>query len=119
MSEEFLPPVGEASGPFWEATRERRLSLQWCPACERAIHFPRLMCPGCGGEEFAWRDAAGTGTVHAVTVRPDADPVALVDLPEGVRLMSNLVADLPVGTAVRVHWRPLSDGRHLPWFEEA
>lgn len=26
------PPVGEASAPFWEATRAKRLVVQWCTA---------------------------------------------------------------------------------------
>lgn len=114
---EVLPPEGAASGPFWDGTREQKLVLQWCRACERPIHFPRLACPGCMGDEFDYREAAGTGEVYAVTVRPEARPVALVDLPEGVRLMTNLTTELPVGAAVRVHWKPLSDGRHLPYFE--
>jgi uncharacterized OB-fold protein len=47
--------------------------------------------------------------------------VALVDLPEGVRMMTNIVGcepdEVAVGQAVRVHWHQLSDGRHLPMFE--
>jgi uncharacterized OB-fold protein len=46
--------------------------------------------------------------------------VALVDLPEGVRMMSNVVDCDPdtvtVGMSVKVVWQPLSDGRHLPQF---
>jgi len=47
--------------------------------------------------------------------------VALIDLDEGPRLMSNVigadVARVAPGLAVRVTWEPLSDGRHLPLFE--
>jgi uncharacterized OB-fold protein len=46
--------------------------------------------------------------------------VALVDLVEGVRIMSNVVGcppdDVTVGMPVRVTWHPLSDGRNLPQF---
>lgn len=49
--------------------------------------------------------------------------VAMVQLPEGVRMMSNIVGckleDISVGMAVQVTWQPLSDGRHLPQFEPA
>ena len=49
--------------------------------------------------------------------------VALVELEEGVRMMSNVVgcpaADVAVGLPVAVTWEPLSDGRHLPLFEPA
>ncbi len=26
----FEPPIGAESGPFWDATREGRLLVQWC-----------------------------------------------------------------------------------------
>jgi uncharacterized OB-fold protein len=47
--------------------------------------------------------------------------VALIDLDEGVRLLSNVVGCPPervaVGDRVRVTWEPLSDGRGLPLFQ--
>lgn len=117
--------------PFWEATRDRRLLLQWCPACEAHVWYPRENCPRCLGTDHEWREASGEGVVHAVTVlyRPgvpmmaDRGPytVALIDLAEGVRMMSNVVGCDPesvtVGMAVRLTWEPLSDGRNLPQFE--
>jgi uncharacterized OB-fold protein len=49
--------------------------------------------------------------------------VALVELDEGVRLLTNVVgcapADARVGRSVRLAWEPLSDGRALPVFELA
>jgi uncharacterized OB-fold protein len=46
--------------------------------------------------------------------------VALIDLDEGVRMLSNVVGCPPdtvtVGMKVTVVWEPLSDGRHLPLF---
>ena len=46
--------------------------------------------------------------------------VALVELDEGVRMMSNLVGpgaeSLAVDDRVEVAWEPLTDGRHLPVF---
>ncbi|CAN5812881.1 OB-fold domain-containing protein [soil metagenome] len=128
--ERFLPPESVAGAPFWEASRHRQLVLQWCRACERAIHYPREACPTCLGDDLEFRPAAGTGTVHAVTTIPKAgNPtmrgrtpyvVALIDLPEGVRMLSNVITDDPsaveIGGAVEVAWEPLSDGRQLPVF---
>jgi uncharacterized OB-fold protein len=127
------PPVSEAAEGFWDATRRRELALPWCPACARFFWYPREVCPVCLGEAVEWRPAAGTGEVYAVSVHhktgPGRDPedgpyaVALVDLPEGVRIMSNVVGVAPesvaVGTPVTVAWLPLSDGRHLPQFVPA
>ena len=126
--ERFSPPASPAAEPFWAASRERRLVLQWCRTCERAIHFPREACPSCLGDDLEFRPAAGTGTIYACSTMPvPANPtmagrepyvVALVDLPEGVRLMADVVGegalDAAVGDAVTVGWEPLPDGRHLP-----
>jgi len=124
------PPVSEVSQPFWDATREHRLLVQWCRACDRPVFFPREVCPTCLDADLEWRESAGTGTVHAITVehRPQnpmfADRVpyaiALVDVAEGWRMLTNVVDCDPltvtVGTPVTVTWEPLSDGRNLPLF---
>ena len=121
------------SGPFWEATRHQQLVLPWCTRCERAIWFPREICPHCQGTVFEWRPASGDGHVRTVSVhhQPGVDPtvgdgphaVAMVELPEGVRMMSPIVGcaleDITVGMAVRVTWLQLEDGRHLPQFGPA
>ncbi|MEZ5139789.1 MAG: OB-fold domain-containing protein [Acidimicrobiales bacterium] len=128
--ERVQPPASEAAAPFWEATRELQLVLQWCPACERAIHFPRVACPTCGGDDLAFRPAAGTGTIYACSTMPaPGNPgmagrapyvVALIDLPEGVRMLSSIVGDgaldAAVGDPVAIAWEPLVDGRLLPVF---
>ncbi len=132
----FEPPVGPESGPFWEATREERLLVQWCTACDRGIFFPRVLCPFCGGAgALEWREASGRAKVHAAVVehRPEAagaafaqgEPfcIALVDLEEGVRMMTNVVGcppgDVHTGMPVTVTWEPLRDGRQLALFRPA
>lgn len=130
MSERTVAAPAPESGPFWEATRERRLVLQWCTPCARPLQYPRAFCPRCKRAVLEWREARGDGTVYAATVehRPEAmgekEPyaVVLVDLAEGARLMGNLVGDpsgAVVGAPVRVVWEKLDDGRHLPQFELA
>ena len=125
------PPVTDVTAPFWDATRERHLLLQWCRSCEQLVWYPRETCPGCLGTDLEWRPASGGGTVHACSVMPrpgnpgmaGREPyvVALVALDEGVRLMSNVVGGDPwtvaVGDRVALTWEPLSDGRHLYLFE--
>lgn len=128
------PPVGDASAPFWEATRREELVLQWCTVCEEPIFYPREVCPRCLGTALAWRPASGDGEVYAVSVqhRPPVNlpafengpyAVAVIELAEGVRLLSNVVGcppgDVTVGMPVTVTWEPLSDGRNLPQFQPA
>jgi uncharacterized OB-fold protein len=127
------PPITSVAEPFWAATRRGELVLQWCTSCERPIWYPREVCPACFGSTLEWRAASGAGVVHAVSVHHLPGPgrsaddvpyaVALIDLAEGVRVMSNIVNTAPdgvtVGDAVQVTWLPLSDGRNLPQFEPA
>lgn len=130
---DFVPRIGDATGPYWEATKERRLLLQYCPSCERHVHHPREACPGCLRRELEWRESAGSGAVHAFSVhhRPfeamakEDCPyvVAFIDLVEGVRFLSNLVVDDPgsvsVGMPVELSWTAIGEGYHLPVFTPA
>jgi uncharacterized OB-fold protein len=133
----FEPPVGPESEPFWEATRQGRLLVQWCTACDRGVFYPRTFCPHCGGRAggLEWRPASGRATVYAAVVehRPEAAGatfsdgqhycIALVDLEEGVRMLTNVVGcdpeDVRIGLPVSVTWEPMSDGRQLPLFTPA
>lgn len=127
MTDEQLVPL---SAPFWEAAAERRLALQHCARCDHFVWYPRAACPGCLGD-LAWRTVIGEGVVHAVSVhhhspRPDLTApyaVVLVDLDEGVRLLSRMVGGDPeqvaVGDRVRPTWEPTEDGRNLLLFEPA
>jgi uncharacterized OB-fold protein len=123
------PPVTPTSAPFWDATRHGRYLLQWCTDCDRPVFYPREFCPQCGGFSLEWRPASGRGTVHTFTVDHKGHPaigggapfvIALVELDEGVRVMTNVVGCEPaavrVGLPVEVTWEPLSDGRQLPLF---
>lgn len=128
----FEPPVGEASERFWEATKDRRFLIQWCDACAAPIFYPREVCPRClSSDSLDWREAKGTGKIYAASVQEKpANPmmadrvpyvVALVELDEGIRVMSNVINcepyDATVGKSVQLTWEPLSDGRHLPQWE--
>ena len=128
----FEPPVGEASERFWEATKDQRFLIQWCDACAKTIFYPREVCPTClSSDSLDWRQAKGTGTIYAASVQEKpANPlmadrvpyvVALVELDEGIRIMSNVINcepyDATVGKSVQLTWEPLSDGRHLPQWE--
>ena len=109
--------------------------MQWCTACDRGRLLSAGVLPAlrrAPGRPLEWREASGRATVHAAVVehRPEAagaafaqgEPfcIALVDLEEGVRMMTNVVGcppdDVHSGMAVTVTWEPLSDGRQLALF---
>jgi uncharacterized OB-fold protein len=127
------PTIAPVTGPddawFWDGVRDGRLLVRACASCGRLRHPPVPMCPACGSTEWSVREASGRGRVHAWIVsrhptEPDAAPrlVALVELDEGVRLVSNLVdvdvADVRNELAVEVCFRD-HDGVVLPQFRPA
>ena len=93
------------------ALAEGRFLVQQCDDCGQHIYFPREVCPHCGGEHLNLVAPSGLGTVYSVTTvrrKPDAGGdynVCLIDLDEGVRLMSRVemtpVDDVQVGQRVR------------------
>ena len=103
-----------------------RFLIQRCTGCAKHVYYPRESCPHCGGQALEWTAPKGTGTVYAVTTvrRKPADGgdlnVSLVDLDEGVRLMSR-VDNLAPG-AVRIGQRvkarvQVTDGRGIVLFD--
>jgi len=132
MSARLLPPVSDLTEPFWDAAQRRELVLQQCGRCGHRPFPPRTNCPECGAGDLEWRAVAGTGTVYTFTVahRPphpvfaEHRPlvIAVVELTEGPRMISNVVncdpADVAVGMYVVVTFEAVdgSDIR-LPVFE--
>ncbi len=103
-----------------------RFLVQHCADCGKHIYYPREVCPHCGSEALALVEPLGTGTVHAVTtVRRKLDAggdlnVSLIDLDEGVRLMSrvdNLPPDqVKIGQRVKARVR-ITEGHGLVVFD--
>ncbi len=86
-----------------------RFVIQHCRACERHVFYPRAICPHCAADALGWVVPSGLGRVYSTTVvRRPADKggpynVALIDLDEGVRLMSRVDGLAP--EAVRIGQR--------------
>ena len=127
------PPMDPWTRPYWEAAREQRLLLQFCPACANHIFYPRRYCPFCDSDQLEWRESAGTGKIYAYTiVRSNAPSAFIADIPyviavvrldEGPQMMSNIVGcdpdDVRSEMAVEVVFDKLSDTLTLPKFKPA
>ena len=123
-----LPKPTQWSQPFWDAAREHRLVLRRCNACGAYQHPPYPSCEVCYEEDFSWVDAAGRATVFAYTVNRSAVPypflddlpyvTAIVELAEGVRMISNIVEcdqdSLRNGMELEVVFNDVSDQFTLP-----
>jgi len=100
-----LPEITPLTEPFWSAAKERRLVVQRCDECETLRFPPEPGCYQCGSLRSSWVPASGRATLWSWTVAYSpllpyfAErapwPVAIVQLEEGPRMVSNLV-DVPV-----------------------
>ncbi len=128
MSERLAPSMTPDTQFFWDGAKEHRLLIQQCDACHRFRHPPRPMCPDCNSLQWTAVDASGQATVFSFVMPrhpqyPWFEPdyiVALVELEEGVRLVTNLVdvapAEVSVGMAVTVRFDEFDGGLVLPMF---
>lgn len=94
-----IPPgIDRDNEWFWAGVAEGRLLLQRCASCGLLRRHGVPMCGACHSVTSDTQEASGRGTVHSWIVshhptEPDAEPriVVLVELEEGLRLVSNLV----------------------------
>lgn len=125
----FPVPDGD-SRPFWEGVAQHKLLIQRCESCQRFIFYPRSLCPYCFSEAPAWVEASGVGTIYSYTVAHQAfGPfaaqvpfvVAIVELAEGVRMMTRITgaepASVRIGAAVRVVFEQAGENVMLPYFQ--
>ena len=121
--------------PFWEATREHRLTYPTCNTCNAIVWYPRRHCTQCGSMDLTWHDSKGEGTLYTYSViRQNRNPafkdlganaVAFVDVDEGFRMMTGITGvgdptnDIKIGQRVRVAWEDQEGGLSLPLFAPA
>lgn len=119
MTESLVPTVDRfavtdpTTTAWWSAAGEGRLLVQRCDTCGTHQLYPRPFCLRCESRDVAWVASRGTGrvysqtTVHVPVVSWLAPPyvVALVELDEGPRLLTNLVGPpCRIGDRVEVCW---------------
>jgi hypothetical protein len=123
-----LPIPTKWSKPFWEGTKQHKLLLKRCKDCGHIDHPPYLYCTECMGENSEWIEASGKATLYAFAVNEYGVPypfmvelpyvVALVDLKEGPRMISNIVdsdqRELKNGMELEVVFDDLSPEVSLP-----
>ena len=124
-----LPGISDDTRFFWDGARAGKLLIQRCKGCGLLRHPPGPVCPGCHSFEWDTVEASGRGTVYSFVVMhypevPPFDhpnPIVLVELEEGTRLISQIVGIQPgevrIGQAVQVEFNSFNDGELvLPQF---
>ena len=126
------PDVQPETATFWAATLDGTLLLQRCATCGRAGYYPRVVCANCHSTDLADFAASGRGTIYSYTVTTrgileyadaGAYVVAMVELAEGPKMITNIVdcdpADLAIGQPVEVVFVDTGGGGALPRFRPA
>jgi uncharacterized OB-fold protein len=118
---------------FWDGTQAGELRLQRCDACAHVYFPPRPFCPSCASRKVSIFKASGKGKLYSYVInhRPAAPgftppySIAVVELDEGPRMMTNIV-DCPqtpealvLDMNVEVKFEKLDDKITLPLFRPA
>ena len=117
------------SEKFWEGTKQGKLLIQTCKDCKAKIFYPRKYCPECWSGNLDWLEASGKGKVETFTImRAMVEPkfmsdlpyvLAMVDLEEGIRMMSRVVEcdpeEVKLGMDVEVVFVD-QEGFNMPFF---
>src|SRR5436309_2895281 len=98
-----LPVPTPETAPYFDGLKSHKLMIQRCKDCERAYFYPRPHCPHCFSFRTEWFQAKGVGTLYSFVINHRPPPymgsepyvIAVVELNEGPRMMTNLVGIEP------------------------
>ena len=124
-----IPQPTPETEHFWEGTRDGELRLQRCDECAHIYFPPRPFCPDCSARSVSVFAASGRGRLASYVINSRPHPgfegpyaIALVELDEGVRMMSNIVEceqtpeALTLDMTLEVTFEKLSEEISLPVF---
>lgn len=142
-----LPKPDPVTKPYWDSVKEHAMKIQKCNDTGKYFFYPRGLSPFTGSTNISWEPVSGRGEIYGFTIIPSqrsAWPgfeapyvVAMVELEEGARLMTNIVNvienedasveekfeelknKIHVGMKVKVVYDDVTDEITLPKFEPA
>lgn len=128
-----LPRPYQDTEQYWAAAREHRFVIQRCASCGEHQFYPRGVCSHCLSSDLEWNEASGKGTVYSCSVNYRAPHpgfadnlpfvLAIVELEEGPRMMTNIVdcdpESVTIGMEVTVTFDDITEEVTLPKFRPA
>ena len=128
-----LPRIDEESRGHWEALVRHELYVQRCRDCGPIRFPPRGVCTACLSSATEWVRSTGRGVVYSFTVTHQNQAagfremlpyvLAVVELEEGPRLMTNVVGcapeDVRIGMPVVVEFDDVTPEVTLAKFRPA
>ena len=136
MSEDYskaIPIPGPESIPFWEGTRKHYLMIQKCNECGHHWFPPSTVCKECGSNNIEWVQSSGKGKIFSFVIfhrlyhkgwnGEIPYVVAVIELEEGARLLSNIINTPPDNVKcdmpVKVVFEEATNNLTLPKFTPA
>jgi hypothetical protein len=108
MASRLAPSISPDTEFFWSGLKDNELRIQRCTDCRTLRVPPRPMCGKCQSLSWDYVVSSGRGAVYSY-IMPQYPPlpflqypyvVALIELDEGVRIVSNLCDIEPEAIAV-------------------
>ena len=126
-----LPIPSPESRPYWDGLRERKLLMPHCDACGSFWFPPSLLCTHCNSSKWTWVAVSGRGRIFSYVVyhrvyhpgfaNEVPYTVAVIELDEGPRMISNVIGIAPEKIAcdmrVEVAYQPITETITLPKFK--
>jgi uncharacterized protein len=127
----LIPEPTPETKEYWEGARRGELRIQRCRSCGQAYFYPRPFCPNCSSKDVEWFTASGKGKLYSYVINQkpamgfqDWTPyvIAVVELDEGPRMMTNIIGvepapeNLRIDMRVEVEWEQQNDEVSLPMF---
>lgn len=131
--ERKAPATRSFSEPYWNATKDKKLVVQYDTEVGKYQWLPRATSRFTGKHsKLEWREVSGEGEIYSFTLVYRARPpfagkepfyIAVATLPEGVQLMANTVDisedEMEIGLKVKPYWHPLPEGYHMLMWQKA
>ncbi len=128
----IIPQPTPETQHYWDGAKQGELRIQACNSCSESYFPPRPFCPKCGSRDVKVVKASGKGKLYSYIINHLPSPgytppftVAIVELEEGVRLMTNLLEvepdpdKLELDMPLEVTFEKLTDEISLPQFKPA
>ena len=125
-----LPKPTPETQHYWDGAKAGELRLQSCTDCKHTYFPPWPFCPKCASRNVAVQKASGKAKLFSYVIHhrpaPGFDPpyaIAVVELAEGPRLMTNIVGcpqtpeALKLDMDLEVTFEKQSDTISLPLFK--
>lgn len=122
------PGMSDDTRFFWEGCKQGQLLIQRCTQCATLRHPPAPVCIQCHSFDWDALQVSGKGQLYSFVVMhypqvapfEHPNPIGLIELDEGVRLIAGLVGikgeDLSIGQRVQVEFQTFDDDLTLPLF---